>query len=184
MNRSACQPGLRDWAETPIEAVFALWLLLLVLAAPWHRGLAPVLAFLAVGGGISLLIFQRGIAPVISRFLFRHGRHRRCLDPFHRRLPSIAARRDPAWAAIAQVPRMELDDYYRSEPWRQRRQLKLAEANHACQWCGATSRLQVHHKTYARSGRERRGDLLVLCCACHGRHHRKNLCGFSRYGAW
>jgi len=30
----------------------------------------------------------------------------------------------------------------------------------------------VHHRTYERLGRELAGDLVVLCSACHRRHHR------------
>jgi len=187
MTRSNCQPGIRDWAATAIDGAFAIWLLLLLLAAPRHRGFGAVVVTLVVTIGLSLLIYRRFIGPAVSRFLFGYGKRRRCLDPFDRlvpRLPEFTAPRDPAWAAIAQVPHMPLDEYYRSDPWRQRRQLKIAEARHACQWCGATSRLQVHHTTYKRKGRERRADLLVLCCACHGRHHHRNLCDFGRHGEW
>ncbi|MFM9106305.1 MAG: HNH endonuclease [Chloroflexota bacterium] len=181
MDRHPCRPGLRDWTATVIEAVFALWLLLLALAAPWGSGAAAGLITLAITGGISLAIYRRAVDPLLDRFLF--GGRRRCLDPFRRaapRLPFSGAHRDPEWAAIASVPWMPLDDYYRSDPWRQRRRLKLAEAGHRCQRCGAGSMLQVHHRTYRRAGRERRSDLVVLCCTCHGREHRRDLCAYSR----
>lgn len=40
-----------------------------------------------------------------------------------------------------------------------------------CKICGSTRNLQVHHKTYAREGRERLNDLVVLCKRCHNRQH-------------
>jgi hypothetical protein len=187
MNRSACRAGVRDLTATAIEAVFALWLLILVVAAPWEQGAGPALVTIAVTCGISLLLYRRAVEPLIARFLFGHGRRHRCLDPLARlasRFPNRVARQDPAWAAITKAPHMPLHDYYLSEPWRQRRRLKLAEAGHRCEQCGAADRLQVHHLTYRRKGRERRRDLLVLCCACHGRVHRKNLCSFGRSGEW
>lgn len=64
-------------------------------------------------------------------------------------------------------------DYLRSPEWQIRRQWMLALAHNACQFCNATDRLQVHHRTYERLGEELPADLTVLCDDCHARHHQK-----------
>lgn len=39
---------------------------------------------------------------------------------------------------------------------------------HACQRCGATERLQVHHvRGVARGGKHEASNLIVLCADCH-----------------
>lgn len=58
---------------------------------------------------------------------------------------------------------------------------KSLDADGAEKWqeiearCGATERLEVHHKTYARfGGNELPEDLMVMCHWCHEAHHAKN----------
>jgi 5-methylcytosine-specific restriction endonuclease McrA len=58
-----------------------------------------------------------------------------------------------------------------SEGWRKRRQRALKRAGYRCQKCGSRRQLQVHHLTYARLGRERAADLMVLCRTCHAAEH-------------
>jgi hypothetical protein len=60
-----------------------------------------------------------------------------------------------------------LSDYYRSPEWRCKRLAKLNEAGNKCRRCGATTDLQVHHRTYARLYHEWMEDLEVLCVECH-----------------
>ena len=62
-------------------------------------------------------------------------------------------------------------NYMRSITWRIKRQMAFAYYGKTCVLCGATSRLQVHHRTYKRLGHERLTDLIVLCGTCHKRHH-------------
>jgi hypothetical protein len=61
--------------------------------------------------------------------------------------------------------------YLRSDHWRETRAAALERAEHKCQVCAATKRLDVHHNTYERLGQERPADLVVLCRTCHDRHH-------------
>ncbi len=59
------------------------------------------------------------------------------------------------------------DVYLRSPYWRARRARAIARAGGRCERCGVTGRLEVHHLTYARLGRERDRDLRALCHGCH-----------------
>jgi len=68
--------------------------------------------------------------------------------------------------------------YLRSPEWRARRRRALALAGDACEVCGKGGRLEVHHTTYARLGKERLSDLVVLCRRCHRWVHN------SGRGAW
>jgi hypothetical protein len=64
-------------------------------------------------------------------------------------------------------------NYIASHAWRSNpaRLSELAFARDRCRLCyvraSATCRLEVHHSTYRRLGREARGDLIALCGACH-----------------
>lgn len=61
--------------------------------------------------------------------------------------------------------------YLLSDHWQQTREVALKRADHACQLCGYTGALQVHHRSYERLGAELPTDLTVLCERCHGTHH-------------
>ena len=59
--------------------------------------------------------------------------------------------------------------YLKSKAWKQLRD-RLVSGTYRCQGCGKLklpSQLQVHHLTYDNLGREKRGDLAVLCADCH-----------------
>jgi hypothetical protein len=61
-------------------------------------------------------------------------------------------------------------EYLRSPEWRRKREKRLELDLYLCQKCGKTSkeyRLEVHHLTYERLGRERMEDLQTLCILCH-----------------
>ena len=58
-------------------------------------------------------------------------------------------------------------DYLKSPHWKRTSARAKARAGYRCQRCGKRFTLQTHHKTYKRIGRERPGDLLVLCRTCH-----------------
>lgn len=64
-------------------------------------------------------------------------------------------------------------EYLQSDHWQETRQQALDRAGNACQLCKSTDRLDVHHNTYERLGRELPQDLIVLCHDCHGRFHHK-----------
>jgi 5-methylcytosine-specific restriction endonuclease McrA len=58
-------------------------------------------------------------------------------------------------------------EYLRSEPWKLKAEAAKARAGHRCQVCNSADRLDVHHRTYERLGRELDSDLTVLCRPCH-----------------
>lgn len=62
--------------------------------------------------------------------------------------------------------------YICSHRWRQNlaRRAELVASGFRCRICngdGKGSAIEVHHRTYARLGNERPGDLTALCCSCH-----------------
>jgi 5-methylcytosine-specific restriction endonuclease McrA len=61
-------------------------------------------------------------------------------------------------------------EYLRSEQWRQTA-ATAKERSPYCALCPARDGLEVHHRTYARLGREWPSDLTVLCDRCHRRQH-------------
>lgn len=64
--------------------------------------------------------------------------------------------------------------YLRSEKWNQKRKAVLKRDNYKCQLnYRHTGRLELHHKTYERIGKERLSDLITLCSDCHRKHHNK-----------
>lgn len=63
--------------------------------------------------------------------------------------------------------------YLRSTKWRTKRKAALRRAEHRCQLCYGTQRLQAHHRTYDRIGNEKASDLTVLCEDCHAVFHAK-----------
>lgn len=63
-------------------------------------------------------------------------------------------------------------DYLRTTHWMHLRRRKLAVAGYKCARCDrADVRLDVHHWTYDRLGRECDSDLVVLCGGCHAAEH-------------
>lgn len=62
-------------------------------------------------------------------------------------------------------------DHLRSYKWKKLRTLALEHAGHKCTKCGSTYKLEVHHLTYIRLGKEQLRDLQVLCMVCHERTH-------------
>lgn len=73
--------------------------------------------------------------------------------------------------AILALRRLPYGEYLRTAHWQRVRTLALEQAGHACDLCGHTDRLEVHHRTYERLGFERQSDLIVLCHDCHRDHH-------------
>ena len=74
----------------------------------------------------------------------------------------------------AHLSRMPYKEYLKTPEWAARRARALRTAKGACQLCNATGVvLDVHHRTYKNRGNEKFADLIVLCRACHGKHHGK-----------
>src|SRR4051812_22187423 len=68
---------------------------------------------------------------------------------------------DPALLALP------YKDYLKTMHWQEKRRRAMLRAGGVCQRCHHESRLlEVHHLTYARIGREREVDLLVVCDSC------------------
>jgi hypothetical protein len=78
---------------------------------------------------------------------------------------------DPEWETIPKLPRVDYGAYLESDAWRQKRAYLLRRTGHRCQVCNRATRLEVHHRTYARLGHEDPRDLTVLCHDCHQLFH-------------
>ena len=61
--------------------------------------------------------------------------------------------------------------YLQSPQWKERREKALKKAGGKCSLCSSKRRLDCHHRTYERIGRERSADLLILCHSCHETFH-------------
>lgn len=65
-------------------------------------------------------------------------------------------------------------DYYKyiqSAKWKKKRSQAIEHYGGKCAICKSDFNIHVHHKTYARLGRERMKDLELLCGDCHANHH-------------
>src|SRR3990167_3094341 len=67
-------------------------------------------------------------------------------------------------------------DYIASPEWRARKKKLWRGTNlHRYPFCRcclrSTKKLELHHKTYVRLGREKMSDLIPVCRDCHGRIH-------------
>lgn len=67
--------------------------------------------------------------------------------------------------------RLRYGSYIQSAAWKKRSARIKAAAAGKCSRCGKAGELHTHHKTYARLGFERDGDLVCLCAACHALEH-------------
>lgn len=83
--------------------------------------------------------------------------------------PAAAAKGKACQRAKSQV--LDYAAYLRSAHWRAKRNEALEYHGAACDQCGTEDDLQVHHKTYARLGREKMKDLQILCADCHTKLH-------------
>lgn len=100
-------------------------------------------------------------------------------------LPSAAptervAETKPAFGASVTQARLEelrampYREYLRTPEWSYQRHAALARAGHCCQLDRRhRTDLEVHHNSYERRGNEQPSDLVVLCNACHSKHHNK-----------
>jgi len=63
--------------------------------------------------------------------------------------------------------------YLKTEAWQIIRNKALVRDLCLCQECGSKKRLEVHHLTYKRVGKELLSDLKTLCRKCHLKQHNK-----------
>lgn len=61
--------------------------------------------------------------------------------------------------------------YLQSKKWKDKRNKVLERDRHACRVCNSSNRLNVHHRTYERLGKEYLNDLTTLCEDCHMLFH-------------
>jgi 1-aminocyclopropane-1-carboxylate deaminase/D-cysteine desulfhydrase-like pyridoxal-dependent ACC family enzyme len=59
------------------------------------------------------------------------------------------------------------NNYINSLEWQAKAAQRKALDLYTCQTCGATERLEVHHKHYRTLGNESMDDLITLCRDCH-----------------
>lgn len=76
----------------------------------------------------------------------------------------------------------DYDEYMRSEHWRRIRERYFAGHDKACAACDATRRIELHHKTYERIGREDVADLVPLCARHHRAAHKRRIPGAAVLG--
>jgi len=62
-------------------------------------------------------------------------------------------------------------EYIQSPKWKKKRLMALIHYGEKCDKCGANKRLDVHHLTYERFGKELLADLQILCRKCHDAVH-------------
>ena len=63
--------------------------------------------------------------------------------------------------------------YLHSDEWARKRDAAKRHAEGRCQVCNGTTKIAVHHRTYARVYREKPRDLTVLCSFCHALFHAR-----------
>jgi hypothetical protein len=64
-------------------------------------------------------------------------------------------------------------EYLQTPHWQEVREAALMAADYRCQVCYSPDKVQVHHRTYDRRGRELPSDVTVLCDTCHGLYHNR-----------
>ena len=64
-------------------------------------------------------------------------------------------------------------DYLASPHWQKVRMEAIKRAKYCCQLCNSRKRLEVHHRTYERLGRELPEDVIALCDGCHEIFHKQ-----------
>lgn len=67
------------------------------------------------------------------------------------------------------------EDYLRSTDWRKKKEEAIKRDGHRCRVCNGKTKLQVHHRTYARLYDEELSDLTTLCEKCHTIFHKYSL---------
>lgn len=68
---------------------------------------------------------------------------------------------------------MKYKEYLQTPHWKQVREKALLFYGKKCHLCGSKKQLNVHHNNYENLYRETLSDVVVLCKACHEKHHDK-----------
>ena len=77
------------------------------------------------------------------------------------------------WTQLRALGFATYADYLASPHWADLRQRYFASKLYKgrCFSCRETKAIELHHRTYARLGREYLGDMVALCHACHQKVH-------------
>jgi len=79
---------------------------------------------------------------------------------------------DDEWSSFEKWDRVDdYPEYLGSDEWSVKREYMLRRAGHRCQVCNSEGPLDIHHRTYERTGHEVPDDLIALCRACHQSFH-------------
>lgn len=60
----------------------------------------------------------------------------------------------------------------KSDHWRALKAQARTQGGDRCAYCKGRDRLELHHLTYVRLGKERLEDVILLCQACHAWQHK------------
>jgi len=63
------------------------------------------------------------------------------------------------------------EEYLNSKDWANYKKMFYRCNLNKCWVCGSDKNLNIHHKTYQRLGKEKKGDCLFLCKTCHCEVH-------------
>jgi predicted HNH restriction endonuclease len=77
------------------------------------------------------------------------------------------AKQSPSW-------RHKYVAYIKSPQWKEKRLRALKTWGNVCQMCDSNDRIEVHHKTYDRLGKELMTDLMIVCHSCHEKIHERS----------
>ena len=83
------------------------------------------------------------------------------------KLASITNKKRKKW----EPPSGKYKEYLEGDHWKRFRQQVLEFWNWKCCLCPSSKKLEVHHNTYDRLGRERLSDCVCLCHECHRKVH-------------
>jgi len=73
------------------------------------------------------------------------------------------------------MTKIEYSEYLQSKHWKELRKRFYKKNKKVCSVCGATKKIQLHHLTYIRLGKERLSDLMSVCDSCHHLIHKKKI---------
>lgn len=108
-------------------------------------------------------------------YFLRKKRKRRKNSKRYKKSEKDRESKSSGGVTIKNLRSMSYRSYLKGAHWKKTAKRRRALAGWKCEECGATRCvLEVHHLTYARRGRERMGDLQVLCSVCHHEVHRKD----------
>lgn len=67
------------------------------------------------------------------------------------------------------TPKVAYKNYLKTRAWKNKRKEAIKHHGGKCAVCGCDGKLDVHHLTYSRLGKEKMSDLQLLC----RQHHRE-----------